>query len=181
MNVQHRIKHNELSDENIAKKTVKKLFGGSSNDERNDNTNKIYFWEDVDIDTCKKLIENIQTVENNLLDVSKNYNIPFESLPAIEIYINSSGGSIHDAFAVIDYIKSSKFKFTSIIQGHAASAATIISTVCDNRKIYESGYVLIHQISSGVVGKITEMTDEINTCKKIMDKLIQIYRGKTLM
>lgn len=149
------------------------------NDSSYFDSNQIRFWDEVDDESCKNLIENIKEVEFRLDELSKSYSIPFENLPSIELYINSPGGSVHDALAVVDHIQCSKFKFTSIIEGCAASAATIISTVCDERKIYGNAMVLIHELSSGCYGKMFEINDGVNSLKKVMDIIIKIYRENT--
>lgn len=173
---------------NMVEQKPKNGEGSSSNfpflsKPKNDNTyfdsNKIRFWDEVNDESCRYLIENIKDVEYRLDELSKSYSIPFENLPSIEIYINSPGGSVHDALAVVDHIQSSKYKFTSIIEGCAASAATIISTVCDERKIYSNAMVLIHELSSGCYGKMFEMNDNMNSLKKLMDIIIKIYTENT--
>jgi len=141
--------------------------------------NYIRFWSEVTDESCKTLIENIIEVEERLDYMARNYNIKFEDLPSIELYINSPGGSVHDALAVVDYIQSSKHKFTSIIEGCAASAATLISVVCDKRKIRQNAMVLIHELSSGCYGKMFEIDDSINSLKKVMDIIVKIYRENT--
>lgn len=157
-------------------KTLNKLLSPS---DESDTFNKIRFWEVVDTDTCEGLIDNIKMVEDKLSGLERNYNLSFDQLPPIEIHINSGGGSVIDALAVVDYIKSSKYKFVSIIEGHAASAATFISCVCDERYITEHGMILIHQLSSGIIGKMSELVDEINTCHKLMNIIIKMYREYT--
>lgn len=159
-------------------KTLRKLLSPTSSTDSTD-YNKIRFWEHVDDDSCEDLIDDIKNVEDKLMELHKNYNIPFENLPPIEIHINSGGGSVFSALAVVDYIKASKFKFTSIIEGYAASAATFISCVCDKRLITEHSMILIHQLSAGVIGKMAEMVDEINVCHKLMDVIIRMYREHT--
>jgi ATP-dependent Clp endopeptidase proteolytic subunit ClpP len=148
-------------------------------DDGEDSFNKIKFWQHVDNDTCDELLDDIKSVEDKLAGLHMNYGIPIEHLPPIEIHINSWGGSVFAALAVVDYINSSKYKFVSIIEGCAASAATFISIVCDERKITKNGMVLIHQLSAGVIGKMAEMVDEINTCHKLMNIIITMYREHT--
>jgi ATP-dependent Clp endopeptidase proteolytic subunit ClpP len=167
---------NDPKKQDASTKALRKLFGGSTDP---DTFNKIKFWEHVDDDTCDALIEDIKAVEDKLTDLQKNYNIPFENLPHIEIHINSGGGSVFAALAVVDYIKASKFKFTSVIEGYAASAATFISCICDRRLITEHSMILIHQLSAGVIGKMAEMVDEINVCHKLMNVIIKMYREHT--
>jgi len=141
--------------------------------------NKIRFWDEVTGESCQNLIENIKNVENQLTNLKNNYNIEHDNLPYITIYINSPGGSVHDALAVVDYIKNSQFKFRSVIEGCAASAATMISVVCHDRQITENAMVLIHELSSCSYGKMNEI--EINTysLKKLMDMIINIYLQHT--
>ena len=148
-------------------------------DSISNNDNKIIFWSDVTDESCKELISNIKLVETRLNDLKNNYNISDSNLPNIEIYINSPGGSVHDILAVVDYILTSKFKFTSIIEGCAASAATLLSVVCDTRKMHQNAMVLIHELSSGYYGKMSEMSDSIKCLNKIMDIIIKIYREHT--
>ena len=167
---------NDRKKQNSETKKMRNLFAPSSTE---DTFNKIRFWEDVDNDTCEDLIDNIKAVEDKLMELQKNYNIPFEHLPSIEIHINSCGGSVFAALAVVDYIKASKFKFTSVIEGFAASAATLISCVCEKRVITEHSMILIHQLSSGVIGKMSEMIDELNACHKLMNIIIKMYREHT--
>ena len=57
-------------------------------------------------------------------------------------------------------IKNLKIPVISIIEGGAASSATMISVVCSHRIIYKNSYMLIHQLSSGVVGKYQDIEDE---------------------
>ena len=48
-----------------------------------------------------------------------------------------------------------------IIEGEAASAATIISVVADRRVITKNSHMLIHQMSTGFWGKYNEFLDEM--------------------
>lgn len=166
-------KYNNLSI--LSKNPFQKLF---NSDEKPTN-NKIYFWDDVTDSSCENLISSIKQVEQSLTHLMEEFNLPFDNLPSIEIYINSPGGCVHSAMAVIDYIQASRFKFTSIIQGCAASAATLISVVCDNRKIYRNSMVLIHELSSGAYGKMFEINDYVNGLRKLMDCIINIYVENT--
>lgn len=143
------------------------------------NNFKIRFWTDVNNDSCKELIEHIIELEDKLDDLSGNFPVSANDLPSIELYINSPGGTVHDALAVVDHIQASKYNFVSIIEGSAASAATIISVVCDKRKIYKNAMMLIHELSSGIRGRMSFMQDDIYCCKKLMNIINNIYMGHT--
>ena len=53
----------------------------------------------------------------------------------IYLHINSFGGSVFASLATIDSIRNCKYPVVSIIEGAAASAATLISVVCHERII----------------------------------------------
>ena len=80
---------------------------------------------------------------------------------------------------MIDTIKSLKIPVVSIIEGAAASAATLISVVCDYRIIYKTSYMLIHQLSSAYWGKMEDMEEEMVNLKELMRKIKEIYKSHT--
>ena len=82
-------------------------------------------------------------------------------------------------FASIDTIRNSNFPVVSIIEGAAASAATLMSVVCDERIIRKNAYMLIHQMSSGFWGKMEEIKDEFINLKKLSKNLKKIYKDHT--
>ena len=71
-------------------------------------------------------------------------------------------------FLLLIRVKNSKIPVVSIIEGAAASAAALISVMCDYRIIYENSYMLIHQLSSGTWGKMSELEDEMENLKELM-------------
>ena len=83
------------------------------------------------------------------------------------------------AFSVIDTIKNMKVPVVSIIEGAAASAATLISVMCDYRIIYKTSYMLIHQLSSGSWGKMNELEEEMENLKELMNSIKTIYKENT--
>ena len=97
----------------------------------------------------------------------------------IYLHINSFGGSVFSAFSVIDTIQNMKVPVVSIIEGAAASAATLISVMCDYRIIYKTSYMLIHQLSSGSWGKMNELEEEMENLKELMNSIKKIYKENT--
>ena len=79
----------------------------------------------------------------NILDAGK-----FEKEP-IKIYIDSYGGSIIDAFEVIDAIKASKIPVYTIVTGAAYSSGLFIALAGDKRMAYEHTSFLLHEGSIG--------------------------------
>ena len=118
----------------------------------------------------------IKKVANDLMSNRGN----FQNLDTyIYIHINSFGGSVFAALSSIDTIINSEFPIVSIIEGAAASAATLMSVVCHERVIRPNAYMLIHQMSSGFWGKMEEIKDEFINLKKLTKKLKRIYKEHT--
>ena len=122
---------------------------------------------------------NCGTFHHLGIKLLKKYNDHNNHQEYIYLHINSFGGSVFSAFSVIDTIKNMKVPVVSIIEGAAASAATLISVMCDYRIIYKTSYMLIHQLSSGSWGKMNELEEEMENLKELMNSIKTIYKENT--
>ena len=138
--------------------------------------NTIYFYADIDREKVLKLNRTIHTLNNDLLWKSQITN---HTPPNIYLNINSHGGSIFDAFSVIDSILNSKIPVYTTIDGCAASAASLITIVGKKRFIKRHSYVLIHQLSSFMMGKYMEFKDEMQNLDKFMQMIRGVYKKHT--
>ena len=135
--------------------------------------NDIYFYSEV---TRPKIL----LLNKNLLELGKNLvnqaNLLSLSEPAkIQLRINSYGGSVFAGLAAVDYIKQSPVPVTSIIEGCAASAATIMSVTAQHRIMKPNSFMLIHQLSAGMWGKYEEMKDQMDNNDRLMRLIKDIY------
>ena len=170
------LKNNDEDSEDNPLEDLGKLFKPPQNFERD--RNHIYFYTDVDQDTCLSLNRKINDLNRDLLKDVIEFNTP---PPAIYLHINSGGGSLFAAFSTIDTIMNSKIPIVSIIEGCAASAATIISMVCHKRYITPNSFMLIHQLSTGVYGKFEEIKDNFINDEALMKLLYKLYNEHTSM
>jgi ATP-dependent protease ClpP protease subunit len=130
--------------------------------------NHIYLY----IDICALTILQLNKAINDL-------NEPGECYPEIWIHINSYGGNVYDALAAVDTIKDSPTPIITIIEGIAASAASMISVAGDKRYIRSNGTVLIHQIRNEFSGKKSDMEDDFENIKALDNKMIDLYVANT--
>ena len=140
--------------------------------------NHIYFYGSVNTKNAIKLNTAIKDITKKLLKVQLDLNV--DNLK-IYLHINSFGGSVFAGLSIIDTILTNKIPVVSIIEGSAASAATLISVVCSERIIKPNSFMLIHQMSSGFWGKMEEIKDEFINLKKLTKKLKGIYKKHTLI
>jgi ATP-dependent protease ClpP protease subunit len=135
-------------------------------------SNHIYFNDDINYNTAFKLNNALRLMETKL----KSLNI--DNIP-IYLHLTTNGGIIHSAFSIIDCMNSITLPIYTVIEGFVASAGTLISVNGEKRYIGKNAYVLIHELRSGVWGKMSEMEEEMTNIKKIQEHLINIYLEKT--
>lgn len=135
--------------------------------------NKIYLYSEINRDTILSVCKQIDEISKQLKLLQFTYDIV--ELPPIEIHINSDGGELSSAFMLVDKILKSKLKIHTIIEGTAASAATLISVVGHKRFINQHSFMLIHQLSTTSWGTYQNLVDEKQNCDLLMDSIMEIY------
>ena len=139
-------------------------------------SNRIYFYSEVSRGKNLSLNMKIKDLSGDLLDRARNLQV---DPGKIYLHINSYGGSVFAGFSSVDYILNSEVPVTSIIDGCAASAATIMSVTAKHRQINKHAYMLIHQLSSGMWGKYQEQKDTMENNDRLMKMIIEIYEEHT--
>jgi ATP-dependent Clp endopeptidase proteolytic subunit ClpP len=137
--------------------------------------NTIYYYGDVTESNALDLNSTLHAVDKKLA-VSGQF---LDVKPVIKLHINSYGGSLFAGLATVDTIRGLNAEVHSIIDGAAASAATIISCSCAKRSIGKYSKMLIHQLSSGMYGKYNELEDDMENNKHLMDTIKAIYKEHT--
>ena len=162
------------------KKANPKHAGHDSGDSDNDDdeskivreNNHVYFYSEVSRESIFKLNILLREAEKFVHTMSFDLNV--KNIP-IYLHINSFGGSLYDAYATVDAIKNLRVPVYSIIEGCAASAGTIISVVCTKRFIGKNAHMLIHQLSSSMWGKMSEIEDEYKHLNELMKQIKRLY------
>ena len=137
--------------------------------------NNIYFYGDIteanalELNAALYELDKKLSITNVFLDIN----------PVIKLHINSYGGSLFVGLATVDVIRNLKCDVHSIIEGAAASAATIISVACNKRYMGKYSKMLIHQLSAGAYGKYNELEDDMENNKHLMSTIKEIYKVYT--
>lgn len=137
--------------------------------------NSVYFYGDVTESNALDLNSTLRAVDMKLKAASTVLDVT----PVIKLHINSYGGSLFAGLATVDTIRSLNSDVHSIIDGAAASAATIMSCACSKRYIGKYSKMLIHQLSSGMYGKYNELEDDMENNKHLMETIKAIYKEYT--
>jgi ATP-dependent Clp endopeptidase proteolytic subunit ClpP len=149
-------------------------YGGGGNTIRTVE-NTIYFYGDITESNALDLNSTLHAVDKKL-SLSSQF---LDVTPIINLHINSYGGSLFAGLATVDTIRGLDAEVHSIIDGAAASAATIISCSCAKRYIGKYSKMLIHQLSSGMYGKYNELEDDMENNKHLMETIKAIYKEHT--
>ena len=147
-----------------------------SNDNFYSMNNNIYFQDEISLDTADYLKKELREMEEHLLHVASKYSM---EAPPIRLHITSGGGSVIAAYSIIDCMGELKVPVHTIVDGFAASAATLISVHGTKRFIKKNASMLIHQVRSGMWGKMAELEDDYKNIKKIHERIKDIYEEKT--
>ncbi len=137
---------------------------------------KILFYADIEEGSVLELNKVLLELDVKLQSIKTVFN---DYDPTINLHINTYGGSIFAAFSTVDTIRRLKSKVHTHIDGSVASAGTLISAVGKRRFMGQHAHLLIHQLSSGVYGKFSEMEDEIFNCTNLMKLLKDFYKKNT--
>ena len=98
---------------------------------------------------------------------------------AIDLRLNSPGGSVFDAVAIYNALKRHPGEITVWIDGIAASAASYIAMAGDTIVMPENAFLMIHDPSGLVMGTAEDMRATAEALDKVKGSLIQGYAAKS--
>jgi ATP-dependent Clp protease protease subunit len=138
--------------------------------------NKIYYYAGVNRDSASELNKKIGELESKSLTLANNLDI---DPPTLRLMINSGGGSITAGISSMDTILRTKVPVHTYVDGFCASAATFLSVVGSCRFMSRNSYMLIHQLSSSLWGKYSEIEDEKKNLDLMMETIKNVYSEYT--
>lgn len=103
--------------------------------------------------------------------------------PAINIYLSTFGGYIYDMLSIYDEIKSLTKEYVVNIYcvGKIMSAGTIImlATDLEHRFAYPNTTFMYHTLTGGAYGKIKDLEENAEECKRLHKIMWNIYKENT--
>ncbi|MBP3302777.1 MAG: ATP-dependent Clp protease proteolytic subunit [Opitutales bacterium] len=89
------------------------------------------------------------------------YNNQNSEYPIFLVIDSSPGGSVAAGYQIIKAMESSKAPVYVVVKSYAASMAAMIATTAERSFCYRDSVLLQHQPSSGVMGNLTQMTEQL--------------------
>ncbi len=139
----------------------------------------IYFYCEVVPESILKLNTLlIQTAKENLSEMASKGK---DKADPIHLHINSPGGLCSAGFIGYDTITEicKKVDVFSYVEGYVASAASLLTVGCSKRYITPSSNMLIHELSTFIGGRLSEITQDYHNSLLIQNKIEEIYLNHT--
>jgi len=96
----------------------------------------------------------------------------------VHMYINSNGGNLDTAIAIINAMLVCRAEITGFIMGACHSAASIVSMYCHNVHVFDTAYMMIHTASFGNFGNTTTVKTQTDFTVSQVEKLLDdAYNG----
>jgi ATP-dependent Clp protease protease subunit len=103
-----------------------------------------------------------------------------DSHAAIELYINSPGGSVVDGLALYDVMHTISAPVNTTCVGTAASMGAVLLTGgTGTRSALPNSRIMIHQVSSGARGTAADLRIQMAETDKLENTLYKILAEKT--
>lgn len=97
----------------------------------------------------------------------------------VNVRINSPGGLAYDGITIHNALVSHDGKVTTIIEGMAGSAASIIAMAGNPVQIWENANLFIHRASVIAIGNEAVMEEAADWLRKIDESIARTYKAKT--
>ena len=91
--------------------------------------------------------------------------------PIIPVVIDSYGGEVYSLMSMISAMKSAELPVATIIEGKAMSCGAILFSFGEEGRRFmdPNGTLMIHDVSSGMLGKIEELKADVKEAERLND------------
>lgn len=96
----------------------------------------------------------------------------------INVHINSYGGEVAEGLAIYNTLKNSNMKVTTVCDGFACSAASVIFMAGDERVINEASLLMIHNAWTYTSGNAEELRKAAEDLDKITQASVNAYMSR---
>jgi len=94
----------------------------------------------------------------------------------VTVRINSPGGAVSDGLAMYHYLRDHQARITTIVDGYAASAASIVMLAGDDVQVHQSSIVMIHNPWTMAVGNADELRHTAAVLDEHAEAILDIYQ-----
>ena len=118
--------------------------------------------------------EDVETYPQDIRDLLK------DAKKNIDVIISSGGGDLFAGMAISNMLQRHDGHTKAIIDGLAASAASIIAFGCDEIEMPSNAYLMIHKPMVGVMGNSEDLLKWAETLDELQKGLVETYMTKAM-
>lgn len=99
----------------------------------------------------------------------------------VDIRINSCGGSVFGGMAIVAAISTLRWhghKTRAIVEGLAASMASVVACACDELQMHEGSMLMIHNPWTLIEGDAEELKKQAELMSKVKHDMVAVYMRK---
>lgn len=111
-------------------------------------------------------------------DVARVLDALPSSVEQIILRINSPGGEVWEAMAILNMLGAHRARVTAVVDGIAASAASFIAASCDETVMSRGSQMMIHSPSVIAWGNATDMRKAAGFLDTLEASMIEVYTDK---
>lgn len=97
----------------------------------------------------------------------------------LRVHINSEGGSVRQGMVIYNALRAFPGAKVAIIEGLAASMASIIMQACDERVMTKGAFVMIHNVAAEADGDASDLRKVADIIEKMQGDALDIYESRT--
>lgn len=97
----------------------------------------------------------------------------------LTIFVNSGGGNVFQGMAIYNAIKRFEGSKTVVVDGLAASCASLIAMAGSKIKMSKASLMMVHEASTFAGGKSQDMKDVATQLDKVNESMIAVYAERT--
>lgn len=101
-----------------------------------------------------------------------------DSVATVQVRLNSPGGEAFEGVAIMNLLRAHKAKTVAVVDGLAASAASIIAAGCDELVMSPGSELMIHDASTYAYGDAAEMEKAQRMLDSVSSTIASVYAAK---
>jgi len=148
---------------------------------------KVKLNDAVDPWSADDLIEELQklygqTAVEKAMEVGGFVAVEDDALETVHLEINSPGGSVTDGYRIfheLEAMKARGVRVEALINGRAASMATVIAMAADVRRLTKGSLMLVHDASTVTMGTAKDHRNAADSLEQMSAEIAEIYAKVT--
>lgn len=101
-----------------------------------------------------------------------------EDTHTIKLHINSPGGMVFEAVAILNQLRQYKARIVAVVDGLAASAASYIAVGADEVQMAPNTQLMIHDAWGLAIGNAADMRSTADLLDRLSNNIASIYAAK---